>query len=77
MYLKEKNKQTNTGHLGSSVSGVAEFGSGHDLMVHELQPYIGVSAVSPEPALDPLSPSFSLHLPLLTVSLSPSKINKH
>ena len=32
------------------------FGSGHDLMVHyEFKPCIGLSAVSTEPASDPLS----------------------
>ena len=33
------------------------FGSGHSLMVHEFEPCIRLSAVSVEPALDPLYPS--------------------
>ena len=40
------------------------FGSGHDLMVGELEPQIWLAAVSAEPALAPLSPP------------PPSKINK-
>ena len=31
------------------------FGSGHDLMVHEFKPHIGLYADSVEPAWDPLS----------------------
>ena len=53
------------------------FGSGHDLMVHyEFKPCIGLSAVSSEPASDPLSPSLSVP-PLVILSLPLSlKINK-
>ena len=32
-------------------------GSGHDLTVCELEPYIGLAAVSTQPTSDPLSPS--------------------
>ena len=47
--------------------------SGHDLMVLfvDLGPRLGLSAVSVEPASDPLSPSLSLPLPCsLSLSLS-------
>ena len=52
-----------------------ELGSGHDLMVHGFQPHIGLCDDSMEPAWDSLSPSLSAP-PLLTLSLSLSKINK-
>ena len=45
-----------------------DFGSGHDLMVRELEPCFGLSAVTAEPDSDPLSPSLSA-LPLLSLSL--------
>ena len=51
------------------------FGSGHDLVVPEFEPHIRLCAASAEPAWDFLSPSFSAP-PLLTFSLSLSKINK-
>ena len=51
----------------------ADFGSGHDLTVRELEPRIGLWAVSADPASDPLS--FSVSAPLLFVlSLSFSGI---
>ena len=43
------------------------FISGHDLTVREFEPYMGLSAVSAQPALDPLSPSLSAP-PLLTLA---------
>ena len=47
------------------------FGSGHDLMVGEFKPQIRLSAVSMEPASNPLSPSLSLSAPpSLSLSLS-------
>ena len=49
--------------------------SGHDLTVRGFKPYIGLSAVSADPALDPLSPSLAAP-PLLACTLSLSKINK-
>ena len=49
-----------------------DFSSGHDLVVHEMEPYIGVCADSEEPAWDSLSPSLSSP-PLLTLSLPQSK----
>ena len=62
-------------HLGGSVSKVSDFSSGHDLAVPEFEPHFGLSAVSTEPASDPLS---SLFLPLPHIlSLSLSKIDKH
>ena len=54
---------------------ILSFGSGDDLMVYEFEPCIRLSAVSVEPALDPVS--LSLCPPLLTLSPSLSKINKH
>ena len=51
-------------------------GSGHDLMVHEFEPYIGLCTVGAKPAWDSLSPSPSAP-PLHSLSLSLSlKINK-
>ena len=50
-------------------------GSGHDLMVCEFKPHIGLCGDSAEPAWDSLSPSLSA-LPLLILSVSVSKINK-
>ena len=43
------------GHLGGSVSWASDFGSGHDLVVHEFEPHIRLAAISEKPALDPLS----------------------
>ena len=41
----------------------SDFGSGHDLVVREFELRVKVSAVSIEPASDPLSPIFlPLHL---------------
>ena len=37
---------------------------GHDLTVCELEPHVGLAAVSAEPILDPLSPSLSAPAPL-------------
>ena len=53
------------------------FSSGHDLTIREFEPHKGLSAVSWEPALDPLSSSLSAPPPLtLALSLSLSqKIN--
>ena len=55
----------------------SDFRSGHDLTVRGFEPRMGLSAVSTEPALDPLYP---LSLPLLlalslslSLSLSPLK----
>ena len=53
-------------------------GSGHDLMVHEFEPFIGLCVGSVEPAWDSLSLSLSLSLRLLCLlplSLSQNKIN--
>ena len=39
------------------------FGSGHNLMLHEFKPHVGLCAASVEPALDSHSLSLSLPLP--------------
>ena len=65
-------KPTLRGHLGGSVGGASDFGSGHDLTVHEFEHGIRLSGVSSEPTSDPLSPPPSAP-PSLTVSLK----NKH
>ena len=49
-----------------------DFGSGHDLMVCEFEPHIGLCADSEEPARDSLSPSLSA-LPLLSFSQNTNK----
>ena len=49
-----------------------DFGSGHDLMVCELEPRVSLCADSPESVWDSLSPSLSAPL-LLALSLSLSK----
>ena len=46
-----------------------DFGSGHDLMVREFKPCVGLWADGVELAWDPLSPSLSAP-PLLDLSLS-------
>ena len=48
------------------------FGSGHDLMVHEFEPCVGLCDGNAEPAWDSLSPSLSAP-PLLSFSLSLSQ----
>ena len=48
---------------------MSDFGSGHDLMVHEFEPFIGLCADSVEPAWDSVSRSLSAP-PLLMLSLS-------
>ena len=63
------------GDLGGSVGRAHDFGSGHDLLVCESEPRIGLAAVSAEPASDTLSPSLSLSAPPLLM-LSLSKIKK-
>ena len=37
------------GHLGGSVGYASNFGSGHDLMVCEFEPHVGLCADSSEP----------------------------
>ena len=56
---------------------MSDFGSGHGLAVREFEPHVRLSAVSTEPALDPLAPSLSVPPLLFSLSLSLSKINKH
>lgn len=43
------------------------YGSGHDLMVRELQPHIGLSAVNTEPTLYPLPPTLSAPPPQIQI----------
>ena len=59
------------GHLGGSVGWASGFGSGHDLMVCEFEPHVGLCADSSElePASDSVSPSLSAP-PLLMLCLS-------
>ena len=71
------------GSLGGPVGSMFDFGSGHDLMVHEFEPHMGLSAVSAEPASDLLSPSLSaptllvcaLSLPLSKINMVPSNVS--
>ena len=55
-------------------------GSGHDLTVREFKPNVGLSAVSAEPALDPLPPflcpSLARTLPLSLKNKQTYKIKK-
>ena len=55
------------GCLGGSVGWASDFSSGHDLTAHELEPHIGLSALSTEPAPDHVSPSLSAPPPLLSL----------
>ena len=55
-----------------------DFGSGHDLMVHEMEPHLGLCADSMELALDSLSPAISVpphcvHVDVCTFYLSQNK----
>ena len=43
---------------------MSDFGSGHDLAVHEFEPLVGLTTLSAEPSWDPLSPSLSTPFPL-------------
>ena len=43
---------------------MSDLGLGHNLTVREFKPCMVLSAASPEPALDPLSPSLSAPPPL-------------
>ena len=49
--------KSQSGRLGGSVAFVSDYSSGHDLMVHGFKPRSRLSAVSTEPALDPVSRS--------------------
>ena len=72
MYIKNMS----SGVLGwlSWLSVRLNFGSGHDLMVHEIEPHIGFCADSTEPSWDSLSlPLPCLHAHKLSLAL---KINK-
>ena len=70
-----QNNEARGSCVGQSVKRqTLDFGSGHDLTVHEFEFRIGLYANNTEPAWDSLSP-FTLPLPSLC-SLSLSKINK-
>ena len=45
----EKTKVTTSGAPGWLVGWAADFGSGHDLMVREFEPCVGLRADSSEP----------------------------
>ena len=70
-YLGRLNKITfGKRGLGDSVERPPlDFSSGHGLMVHGIEPRVGLWAVSTEPAWDFLSP-LSLPLPTHALSLS-------
>ena len=58
-----------------------DFGSGHNLTVHEFEPRTGLCADSGEPVWDAVSPGLSAPPPpplmlMLSLSLPLSKINK-
>ena len=63
------------GHLGGSVGWASDFGSGHDLTVHEFEPRVGLCANSSEPeACFRFCVSLSAPpLLMLSLSLSPSQ----
>ena len=66
-------------HLGGSQPvnhSTLDFDSGHDLMVCGFKPHVGLHADGAEPAWDSLPLPLSAH-PLLTLSLSLSKINQY
>ena len=44
---------------------MSDFNSGHSLVVHELEPRVGLTAQSLEPASDSVSPSVSTPPPLI------------
>ena len=58
------------GHLGGSVGGTPDSGSGRDLTVPEFEPAVGLAAVSIGPASDPPCPPLCPY----PVKLSLSKI---
>ena len=64
------------GRLGGSAGEASDFGSGRDLTICEFEPRIGLSAVSAESALDPVSLSLPA-LPLLMLARALSHKNKH
>ena len=72
LYREQREKARGTWVAQSVKHLTLGFCSGHDLMVHEFKPRIGLCADSAEPAWDSLSPSLSLPLPC-TLSLSLSQ----
>ena len=74
--VTEKLKKKNVlGHLGGSASEASDFGSDHDLMAHEFEAPVGLSAVSAEPASG--SSVSLLFAPTPAHVHSISKTNKH
>ena len=71
-------KKASEGRLGGLVGKASDFGSGHDLTVHELEPRVGLWADRSEPGVCfGFCVSFSLcSSPVHALSLSVSKINK-
>ena len=70
-YKSKKKKMLREAWVAQLVKQRTDFGSGRDLVVCEFEPHVGLSAVSTEPTLDPLSPSLSAPPPLvLSLSLS-------
>ena len=65
--------KTLKGCLGDSVSWAPDFGSGHDLEIHEYEPHVGLSADSSEPGA---SFEFSHSAPSLHVLCLSKKWNK-
>ena len=59
----------------SFKGGTLDFGSGHELTVHGLEPRVGLCADSVEPNWDSLSLSLSL-CPCLALSLKINKLKK-
>ena len=55
----------NLGHLGDSVVKHLTLASGHDLIVLELEPRVGLCADSSEPVADSVCPSLSAPSPLM------------
>ena len=53
-----------------------DYGSGHDLLVPEIEAHVGLCADSPEPAWDSLSPCLSILPPAHALFPSLSRIKK-
>ena len=75
--VKVSKTERSLGRLGGSVRWAADFGSGHDLVVHGFEPHVGLWADSSEPgARFGFRVSFSFAAPPLPArSFSLLKIN--
>ena len=70
LFCSYKSLESRGSWLAQSVKCTTlDFGSGHDLTFWEFESHIGLSAVSTQPAWDPLSPPLRSVLPLVTLSL--------